>query len=222
MRAKVSLSSGSSEAWEEKRRNLQRAVGNKHQTGYLSHVLKAAIVRHRGSMSKLYLWYVGNNLISHTTGIKRVLEGHSSLETLSETLLETKLCVDHQNTIPCCIQPPLLWVILLWLNLSSIDLFVVDVDSDPLAEHQVHGGRVAELHGAFDDQINAFVRRRDAVEVHRIVDGWVPGTHCRHLVDLEELCYITVAPHVWTERESVPVGWDWIYKNMNYSLVARL
>lgn len=50
-------------------------------------------------------------------------------------------------------------------------LFVVDVDGDALAEHQLHGGRVAELHRGFDDQVDAFVWRRDPVEVHRVVDG---------------------------------------------------
>lgn len=52
-----------------------------------------------------------------------------------------------------------------------IHLFVVDVDSDPLAEHQLHGGGVAELHRGFDDQVDAFVRRRDAVEMHGVMDG---------------------------------------------------
>lgn len=61
------------------------------------------------------------------------------------------------------------------------NLFVVDVDGDPLAEHQLHGGRVAELHRGFDDQVNAFVGSRDAVQVHRVVDGGVPGAHCRYL-----------------------------------------
>lgn len=50
-------------------------------------------------------------------------------------------------------------------------LLVVDVDGDPLAEHQLHGGGVAELHRGFDDQVDAFVRRRDPVEVRRVMDG---------------------------------------------------
>lgn len=54
---------------------------------------------------------------------------------------------------------------------SCINLLVVDVDSDPLAEHQLHRGRVAELHRGFDDQVDALVRGRDPVEVHRIMDG---------------------------------------------------
>lgn len=89
-----------------------------------------------------------------------------------------KLCrkqnyVDHQNTIHCYKRPPLVGAdpLLIKSDPSCSNLLVVDVDSDPLAEHQLHGGRVAELHRGFDDQVNAFVRRRDAVEVHRIVDG---------------------------------------------------
>lgn len=54
---------------------------------------------------------------------------------------------------------------------ACLHLFVVDVDGNPLAQHQLHGGGVAELHRGFDDQVNAFVRGRDAVEVHRVVDG---------------------------------------------------
>lgn len=54
---------------------------------------------------------------------------------------------------------------------SCINLLVVNVNSDPLAEHQLHVGRMAELHCGFDDQVNAFVGRCDSVEMHRIVDG---------------------------------------------------
>lgn len=56
-------------------------------------------------------------------------------------------------------------------RVSSINLFVVDVDSNPLAEHQLHGGRVAELHRGFNDQVDAFIWRRDPVEVNRIMNG---------------------------------------------------
>lgn len=42
---------------------------------------------------------------------------------------------------------------------------------------------MAELHCGFDDQVNAFVRRCDSVEMHRIVDGRVPRAHCRHLAN---------------------------------------
>lgn len=41
---------------------------------------------------------------------------------------------------------------------SCNNLLVVDVDRNPLAEHQLHGGRVAELHRGFDDQVDALVR----------------------------------------------------------------
>lgn len=61
---------------------------------------------------------------------------------------------------------------------SSLNLLVVDVYSDPLAQHQFQGGRVAELHSGFHDQVNALVGRRDAIEVHRVVNGGVPGAHC--------------------------------------------
>lgn len=66
---------------------------------------------------------------------------------------------------------------------SGINLFVVDVDSDPLADHQLHGGGVAELHRGFDDQVDALVGRCDPVEVYRIVDGRVPGADSRHLMN---------------------------------------
>lgn len=36
-----------------------------------------------------YLWYVGNDLIGHTTGVEGVFQRHPSLETLSETLEES-------------------------------------------------------------------------------------------------------------------------------------
>ena len=45
-------------------------------------------------------------------------------------------------------------------------LLVVDVDSDSLADHQLHGGRVAELQRYLGDQVDALVGRGDAVEVH--------------------------------------------------------
>ena len=48
----------------------------------------------------------------------------------------------------------------------STHLLVVDVDSDPLADHQLHGGGVAELQRYLGDQVDALVGRRDAVEVH--------------------------------------------------------
>lgn len=59
----------------------------------------------------------------------------------------------------------------------SANLFVVDVDGDPLADDQLHGGWMTELHGGFDDQVDALVGRRDAVKVHRVVDGRVPGAN---------------------------------------------
>lgn len=59
-----------------------------------------------------------------------------------------------------------------------MNLFVVDVYSDPLAQHQLQGGRVAELHCGFHNQVNTLVGRRDAVEVHGVVNGRVPGGHC--------------------------------------------
>lgn len=68
------------------------------------------------------------------------------------------------NTIHLCCEPTP-------TNLICVNLLVVDVDSNPLAEHQLHGGGVAELDRGFDDQVNALVRRRDAVEVNGIVDG---------------------------------------------------
>lgn len=55
-----------------------------------------------------------------------------------------------------------------------VNLFVVDVDGNPFAEHQFHRGGVAELHRGFDNQVNALVGGRDAVQVHRIVNGRVP------------------------------------------------
>lgn len=64
---------------------------------------------------------------------------------------------------------------------SVADLLVVDVDGDPLAQHQLHARRVAQLHRGFDDQVNALVGRRDPIEVHRVVDGRVPGARRRHL-----------------------------------------
>lgn len=60
----------------------------------------------------------------------------------------------------------------------SINLLVVDVYGDPLAQHQFQGGRVAELHRGFHDQVNPLVGRRDAVQVHGVVNGGVPGAHC--------------------------------------------
>lgn len=64
-----------------------------------------------------------------------------------------------------------------------MNLFVVDVDGNPLAEHQLHGCRVAQLHCGFDDQVNALIGGRDSIEVYRIVDGRVPRAHRRHLVN---------------------------------------
>lgn len=61
------------------------------------------------------------------------------------------------------------------------DLFVVDVDGDSLAEDQLHGGRMTELHRGFHDQIDPFVGHRDPVQVDGVVDGRIPGTHSRHL-----------------------------------------
>lgn len=52
-----------------------------------------------------------------------------------------------------------------------MNLFVVDIDSNPLAEHQLHGGRVAELYCGFDNQVDAFIGRRDPIEMHRIMNG---------------------------------------------------
>lgn len=83
MRAKVSRSSGSSEAWRRKKEKKCRKglMKIKHQTGYLSHVMKATSVRYSSKIrycilsenQELDLWYVGNDLIGHTTRIKRVL-----------------------------------------------------------------------------------------------------------------------------------------------------
>lgn len=36
--------------------------------------------------SQQHLWYVGNDLIGHTTGVEGVLQRHPSLQALSETL----------------------------------------------------------------------------------------------------------------------------------------
>lgn len=46
---------------------------------------------------------------------------------------------------------------------TSIHLFVIDVDGDAFTQHQLHGGRVAELHRGFDDQVDAFMWRCDPV-----------------------------------------------------------
>lgn len=67
------------------------------------------------------------------------------------------------------------------------NLLVVDVDGDPLAQHQLHAGRVAQLHRGFDDQVNSLVGGRDPVEVHRVVDGRVPGASRRHLEGWREV-----------------------------------
>ena len=82
-----------------------------------------------------------------------------------------KLCRDQIKTILIIINTIHRCCKLTSSDLICVNLFVVDVDSDPLAEHQLHGGGVAELDRGFDDQVNAFVRRSDAVEVNGIVDG---------------------------------------------------
>lgn len=108
----------------------------------------------------MHLWYVGNDLISHTTGIKSVLQGHSSLEALGETLKgNNKINKAQSKHFISAVD----WPALIKSAPPCMNLFVVDVDGDPLAEHQLHGGRVAELHCGFNDQVNAFIRGRDAV-----------------------------------------------------------
>lgn len=52
-----------------------------------------------------------------------------------------------------------------------MNLLVVDVHSNPLAQHQLQGGWVAELHRGFHDQVNTLVGGSDAIEVHRVVNG---------------------------------------------------
>lgn len=71
----------------------------------------------------------------------------------------------------------LTWFCLLIQPDSSTNLLVVDVYGDPLAKHQLQGGRVAELHRGFHDQINTLVGRCDAIEVHGVVNGRVPGAN---------------------------------------------
>ncbi len=61
------------------------------------------------------------------------------------------------------------------------DLFVVDVNSDPLAQHQLHRRRVTELNRGFHDQVDPLAGRRDPVQMDGVVDGGIPGTHSRHL-----------------------------------------
>lgn len=119
-----------------------------------------------------YLWYVGDDLIGHAAAVQRVLQGHPSLETLSETL---------QITAAVLLVTPRSSASVPSNNGHLTNLLVVDVDGDPLAQHQLHARRVAQLHRGFDDQVNALVGGRDAVEVHRVVDGRVPGTRRRHL-----------------------------------------
>ena len=60
-------------------------------------------------------------------------------------------------------------------------LLVVDVDRDPLAKDQLHGGGVAELDSHLDDQVDALIGAGDPVQVDRVMDGGVPGAHSQHL-----------------------------------------
>lgn len=114
------------------------------------------------------------------------------------------------------------------------DLFVVDVDCDSLAEDQLHGGRMTKLHRGFHDQVDPFVRHRDTVQVDGVVDGWIPGTHSRHLrvimrtyekseyaidsshyyVISHTLCYLIIAVSddgKVEERASVLFGKNWVH-----------
>lgn len=55
---------------------------------------------------------------------------------------------------------------------------------------------MTELHSGFDDQVNAFVGRRDAVKVHRVVDGRIPGARCGHLVNYNSCVFINVVERI--------------------------
>lgn len=124
-----------------------------------------------------HLWYVGDDLVGHAAGVQRVLQGHPSLETLSETLRITATVLltappRSSASVSSSRAHP---------DPSLADLLVVDVDGDPLAKHQLHARRVAQLHCGLDDKVNALVGGRDPIEVHRVVDGRVPGAGGRHL-----------------------------------------
>ncbi len=68
IKARVSRSSGSSDACSWRQQVCDQCI-QKEETVW-----------------SLYLWYVGHDLIRHSTGVQNVLQRHPSLQALSETL----------------------------------------------------------------------------------------------------------------------------------------
>lgn len=54
-------------------------------------------------------------------------------------------------------------------------LLVVNIGCNPLPQHQLHGGWVAELNDRLHNQVDPFVLWSDPVQVQRVVYRGVPG-----------------------------------------------
>lgn len=68
-----------------------------------------------------------------------------------------------------------------WEGLQDVHLSAIDIDTDALAQHQLHLCRVAELDSGSDNQVNPLLRRRPLAQLDAVMDRRVPRGFCFHL-----------------------------------------